>query len=137
MRTKKGIITSTKMTGTVSVEVQSHAFHPIYRKRYRKSKKFLADTNGKDLYEGDLVIISECRPLSKNKCFKVEEIVQAAPRVSDVKEEADLEKAMHREKVAPPKKDISEIADSSDSSEISKEKKEAAEKPDKVTPEKK
>ena len=99
MRTKKGVVTGTKMTGTVTVTVHRHSFHPIYRKKFRRSKKFLADCNGHDLYEGDLVTISECRPLSKNKCFKVTEILQAAPRVSDVKEDEAVEKAIHREKV--------------------------------------
>lgn len=101
MRTKKGIITGTKMTGTVTVTVHRHVFHPIYKKRYRKSKKFMCDSNGLDLYVGDEVAIAECRPLSKNKYFKVTDILKAAPRVSDVKEEEGLDTAMHREKVAP------------------------------------
>ncbi len=98
MRTKKGVITSAKMTGTVSVTVDRHVFHPIYKKRFRKSKKFLCDTNGMDLYPGDEVIITECRPLSKNKTFKVTEITKAAPRVSDVKEDKAVEGVIHREK---------------------------------------
>ena len=98
MRTKKGVVTSAKMTGTVSVTVHRHVFHPIYKKRYRKSKKFLCDTNGLDLYVGDQVVIQECRPLSKSKCFKVTEITKAAPRVSDIKEDVAVEKVIHREK---------------------------------------
>lgn len=98
MRTKKGVITSAKMTGTVSVAIHRLVFHPVYKKRYRKSKKFLCDSNGMDLYEGDKVLIEECKPLSKNKHFKVIEIIKAAPRVSDIKEDADIEKVIHREK---------------------------------------
>lgn len=97
MRTKKGVVTSAKMTGTVTVTVHSHAFHPVYKKRYRKSKKFLADANKLDLYPGDEVVIEECRPLSKRKYFKVKEITRAAPRVSDVAEEEGLETAIHGE----------------------------------------
>src|SRR3989344_6043103 len=107
MRMKKGVITSTKMTGTVTVTVHSHAMHPIYKKRYRTSKKFLADTNGMELHEGDLVVIAECRPLSKNKHFKVTEIVQAAPLVDEIVEEQALEAALRRKKKTEEDSDLS------------------------------
>lgn len=99
MRTKKGTITSTKMTGTVTVTVDRAVLHPLYNKRFTRSKKFLADRGDiADLAEGDLVIITECRPLSKNKCFRITEVVERAPRVSELKEEAQLEQTMHRKK---------------------------------------
>ena len=98
MRTKKGTVTGTNMTGTVTVTVHRLVFHPIYKKRYRKSKNFLCDTNGMDLYEGDKVLIEECKPMSKNKHFKVIEIIKAAPRVADIKEDAAVEEVIHREK---------------------------------------
>lgn len=94
MRTKVGTVTSAKMKNTVTIVVHTHAMHPIYKKRYRMSKKFMADTNGMDVYAGDLVEISECRPLSKNKHFKVTKIVQAAPRVSEIAEESELAGAL-------------------------------------------
>lgn len=89
------------MTGTVKVTVNTTVFHPIYKKRYRRSKNFLADSNGHDLYQGDTVVITECRPLSKNKCFKVTEVVAQVPRVSDVKEEKGLDKLAHNIKEKP------------------------------------
>jgi small subunit ribosomal protein S17 len=98
MRTKKGVVSSAKMTGTVTVTVNTHAFHPVYKKRFRKSKKFLCDPNKLDLYPGDEVLITECKPLSKNKYFRVTEILKAAPRVSEVAEDKALEEVMHREK---------------------------------------
>ena len=114
MRTKKGQITSAKMTGTVTVTVHRSVFHPIYRKRFLRSKKFLADTGAfKDLIAGDLVLIAETRPLSKRKCFRVTEVLERAPRVSELKEEEGLEKTMHRKK----KKDAAESADSSPSAQ--------------------
>jgi small subunit ribosomal protein S17 len=85
MITKKGTVTSAKkMTNTVTVTVHRSLVHPVYKKGYRLSKKFLADTNGMDLHMGDEVIIQECRPLSKRKHFKVTEIVKSAPRVSEM-----------------------------------------------------
>jgi small subunit ribosomal protein S17 len=82
MRTKQGVITSASMQNTVTVTVHRAVLHPMYSKRFRVSKKFLADTNGHNLGIGDEVIITECRPLSKRKRFKVTDIVKQAPRVS-------------------------------------------------------
>jgi small subunit ribosomal protein S17 len=101
MLTKQGTITSAKMQNTVTVTVHQQVRHPLYKKSFRKSKKFLADTNDmSDLGVGDLVVITECRPLSKTKHFKVTEVIKRAPRVSEMKEEAGVEQAIHREKVA-------------------------------------
>lgn len=88
MRTKIGIITSAKMQNTVAVTVHRSVMHATYSKRYRVSKKFLADTNGQeDLGIGDEVVITECRPLSKRKCFRVTEVLKRAIRVADMKTE--------------------------------------------------
>lgn len=106
MRTKKGIIGSTKMTNTVSVIVDRSLFHPIYKKRFKRNTKFLADTNGHDLFVGDEVEITECAPLSKRKYFKVTQITKAAPRIDDINDENDQALAQRRTKDVPetPKK---------------------------------
>lgn len=102
MRTKKGQITSAKMTGTVTVTVHRSVFHPLYQKRFRRSKKFLADPGEHtDLVVGDTVLITECRPLSRHKCFRVTEVLERVPRVSELKEEEAVEKSIHREKKRP------------------------------------
>lgn len=102
MRTKVGTITATKMTDTVTVTVHRSVFHPLYRKRYRVSKKFLADTKGvKDIGVGDTVLITECRPLSKRKCFKVTEVIKRAARVSDLQEESVVTAAMQESQRRP------------------------------------
>lgn len=99
MRTKKGHITSTKMTGTVTVTVDRAVFHPLYEKRFTRSKKFLADRGEfTDLADGDTVVITECRPMSKRKCFRITEVLERVPRVSELKEEEVIEKMIHREK---------------------------------------
>ena len=91
MRTITGTITAAKMTDTVTVTVHRSVFHPLYRKRYRVSKKFLADTKGvTDLGLGDTVEITECRPLSKRKCFRITQVLKRAPRVSDIQEESTV-----------------------------------------------
>lgn len=101
MLQKRGIITSAKMTGTVTVTVHHRKPHPLYRKSFRVSKKFLVDPSGLELGVGDEVTIMECRPLSKRKRFKVSEILVRAERVGEIAEEAGLQEAMHR-KVVPP-----------------------------------
>lgn len=94
MLTKKGIITSAgKMKDTVTVTVHQQVSHPLYKKSYRQSKKFLADTKGlTDLMAGDEVVIEECRPLSKTKHFKVKEVLKRAPRVSEMADESAVTK---------------------------------------------
>lgn len=98
MITKKGIVSAAKMTGTVTVTVHRAVRHPLYKKSYRVSKKFLVDTAGKEVGLGDEVLIVECRPVSKRKHFRILEILKQAPRVSELGEEAGLEEAMHRTK---------------------------------------
>lgn len=75
MRTIKGTITANKMQNTVVVTVHTYRNHPIYKKRFRISKKFYADTAGKEYNEGDLVLIEETKPQSKLKRWKVLEVL--------------------------------------------------------------
>lgn len=96
MRTKIGTITSAKMQNTVVVTVHRAVMHPTYSKRFRVSKKFMADTNGHTLNMGDEVVIAECRPLSKNKHFKVTEIRKKALQFKEVREE-EVEKGIKRD----------------------------------------
>jgi small subunit ribosomal protein S17 len=90
MRTKKGIVTSAKMKGTVSVTVHRSIFHPVYQKRYRRSKTFLADSGTYVLNEGDAVIIGECRPLSKRKYFRVIDVLKKSSQTDDFQEEEGI-----------------------------------------------
>ncbi len=94
------------MQQTVVVTVHRYVMHPTYEKRFRRSKKFMADTNGFELGIGDEVVISECRPISKNKCFKVIELKKQAPKLADMKTE-EIEqgtKRDHRDALADKKK---------------------------------
>ncbi|MBI5156119.1 30S ribosomal protein S17 [Candidatus Peregrinibacteria bacterium] len=94
MITKHGIVTAAKMTRTVTVTVHRSVVHPMYQKRYRVSTKFLADTGDMTVHVGDEVVITECRPLSKRKHFRITEITKKAPQVSEVAEEKGLAEAM-------------------------------------------
>ncbi len=67
MRTKKGVVTSTKMNNTIVVSVHTYKIHPKYKKSYRVTKKFYAHDEGNTCKEWDNVVIKESRPLSKLK----------------------------------------------------------------------
>jgi len=66
-----GIITSTKMQNTVVVLVKRYVKHPKYDKYRLISKKYKADSKGGEYQVGEKVRIEECRPLSKDKRFRV------------------------------------------------------------------
>lgn len=71
MRTKKGIVTSDKMSETIVVSVHTYEVHPKYKKRYRVTKKFYAHDAGNTCKEWDKVTIKETRPLSKLKRWEL------------------------------------------------------------------
>jgi len=76
--TKQGTIIKKIDKRTVAVETFSMKTHPLYKKRFKVMKKYLADDENDKFKEGDVVIIQECRPLSKQKRFKVIEKVGSA-----------------------------------------------------------
>lgn len=72
MRTKTGIVTSNKMANTVVVAVTTYKKHPKYMKRYQVSKKFYAHCDDSSKFNiGDEITISETKPVSKLKRWKV------------------------------------------------------------------
>ena len=66
-----GKIISDKMQNTVVVEVERIKEHPKYKRRYGISKKYKAHAETNEYKAGDKVIIEECRPLSKEKRWKI------------------------------------------------------------------
>lgn len=111
MRTKLGLVTSAKMMNTVTVTVHRYVMHAKYEKRFRRSKKFLADTNGMEVSEGDEVLIVETRPLSKRKCFKVTEIRKKAVKVDELKTD-DVEGIARDHRDASYKKELKTVSPS-------------------------
>ena len=77
-RTLTGRVVSNKMRKTIAVEIERLVRHPTYGKYIRRTTKLLAhDENGASR-EGDLVIITPCRPLSRRKSWRLLEVVQKA-----------------------------------------------------------
>jgi small subunit ribosomal protein S17 len=71
-----GTITSDKMDKTVVVTVDRLEKHPVFKKYIRRRTTFKAHDEKNECRMGDKVLIRECRPLSKNKCWRVVNIVE-------------------------------------------------------------
>jgi len=73
-----GIVTSNKMTKSIVVEVKRKVKHPMYGKFINKTSKFMAHDEENSSNIGDTVKIMETRPLSKNKTWRLVEILERA-----------------------------------------------------------
>ena len=71
-----GLVTSNKMDKSIVVLVERKVKHPIYGKFVKKTNKFIAHDETNDCNEGDTVKIMETKPLSKNKCWRLVEIIE-------------------------------------------------------------
>ena len=81
VRSLTGKVVSDKMDKTVVVLVERKVKHPLYGKVIRKSKKFHAHDENNEYGIGDVVVISECRPSSRTKTWKVSALVEKARQV--------------------------------------------------------
>ncbi|MEM9079118.1 MAG: 30S ribosomal protein S17 [Verrucomicrobiota bacterium] len=70
-----GVVRSTGMEKTIVVEYVARVPHPKFKKIVKRSKKFYAHDEKEEAAVGDKVRIEECRPLSKQKCWKLVEIL--------------------------------------------------------------
>ena len=100
-KTITGVVSSNKTDKTIVVTVQTSKTHPIYRKKYLTSKKFMAHDEKNEAQEGDKVLITETRPLSARKRFVLTRVLEKAAirhteptpePVKEAKEEAPAEK---------------------------------------------
>ena len=77
-RSFTGIVTSEKMDKTIVVTISSKKMDSLYKKYVTRSKKYMAHDENNEAHVGDTVRIVECRPLSKNKCWRLAEVVERA-----------------------------------------------------------
>lgn len=77
-KTRVGIVTSDKMDKTVVVTIKDRVKHPLYNKIVDKSVKYKAHDEKNECGVGDKVQIMECRPMSKDKNWRVVEIIEKA-----------------------------------------------------------
>jgi small subunit ribosomal protein S17 len=77
-KTKTGVVSSSKMTKTITVAVERKVKHPIYGKFVKKTTKFHAHDEKSEANPGDVVKIMETRPISKTKRWRLVEIIEKA-----------------------------------------------------------
>lgn len=75
-KTRIGVVSSNKMDKTVTVSVLRRLKHPIYGKYVKKTTKYMAHDEQNQCSIGDLVRIMETRPLSKNKRWRLVEVIE-------------------------------------------------------------
>lgn len=77
-KTLTGVVSSDKADKTIVVTVATRKTHPIYKKQYTSSKKFIAHDEKNEAHSGDTVVIAETRPLSARKRHALVKIVERA-----------------------------------------------------------
>ena len=73
-----GIVCSDKMDKTIVVSVETKTLHPLYKKYIVRSKKVKAHDEKNEAKIGDRVRVIECRPISKEKCWRLDAILEKA-----------------------------------------------------------
>ena len=78
-RSLSGRVVSNKMHKTVTVLIERKIRHPLYHKYIRRRTKLHAHDENNESAQGDLVLIQECRPLSKTKTWRLVKVLEKAP----------------------------------------------------------
>lgn len=86
-KTLTGYVTSDVADKTITVTVTSRETHPIYKKQYTVSRKYAAHDEKNEAKKGDLVIITETRPVSKRKAFKLDRVLEKSRGSIELKED--------------------------------------------------
>lgn len=86
-KTLTGVVTSDKRDKTITVTVTSRETHPIYGKQYTVTRKYTAHDENNDAKEGDKVMITETRPVSKTKSFALSQVVERSRGSIELKED--------------------------------------------------
>lgn len=77
-KTISGVVSSNSADKTIVITVRERKTHPLYRKQYTTTKKFMAHDENNEAKVGDKVVIVETRPLSKRKRFALQSVVERA-----------------------------------------------------------
>ncbi len=90
---RKGVVTSNRMEKTVVVSVERMVMHPKYKKRLKRQSKVKAHDEKNECQVGDRVLIIECRPLSREKRWRVTQVLERAVQM-DIKPETEKREAL-------------------------------------------
>ena len=84
-----GTVTSDKRDKTITVSIANRETHPLYRKQYTKTRKYMAHDEKNEAHKGDRVEIAACRPMSKTKAYTLVKIVEKARGTVELKEDVN------------------------------------------------
>lgn len=87
--TLTGTVTSAKADKTITVTVTTRETHPLYKKQYTVSRKYIAHDEKNQAGEGDKVTIMESRPVSKTKAWKLVEVIEQARDHVELRDEIE------------------------------------------------
>lgn len=73
-----GKVVSNKMEKSIVIAIERNVPHPIYKKYFTRTTKLMAHDEKKEANVGDIVKVMETRPLSKNKCWRLVEVIEKA-----------------------------------------------------------
>ena len=77
-KSRVGIVVSDKIDKTIVVAIEQRVKHPLYKKIIKRTKKLKAHDELNECGIGDKVLVIETRPLSKDKCWRLEKIIEKA-----------------------------------------------------------
>jgi small subunit ribosomal protein S17 len=78
-KNRMGVVVSNRMEKTIVVQIDQKVMHPVYKKYVRKRVKHKAHDERNEAAIGDTVLIEECRPLSREKRWRLKNIIERAP----------------------------------------------------------
>jgi small subunit ribosomal protein S17 len=78
-KSRTGVVVSDRMEKTIVVQIDTRVMHPVYKKYVRKRVKYKAHDETNNAKMGDTVLIEECRPLSRQKRWRLKSIIERAP----------------------------------------------------------
>lgn len=76
-----GQVVSDKMEKTITLKVERQVMHPLYKKFVKKTTKLMAHDEANECNIGDTVAVEACRPLSKNKTWRVQKVITKAAQI--------------------------------------------------------
>lgn len=80
-KTRSGVVVSDKMDKTIVVQIEKLVRHPIYKKYVRRRAKYKVHDERNEAQTGDTVLIEECRPLSRDKRWRMKTITNRPAQV--------------------------------------------------------
>ena len=91
-----GVVTSDVQDKTIVVTMTSRQTHPLYGKQFTRSRKFTAHDEKNEAKKGDVVELVETRPVSKNKTWKLDRIVEAGHAEIELEENEIVAELEHK-----------------------------------------